>query len=699
VTLIDFKNYFEYTPGVLRCLVEPSWLKELSCPLPQSRNELITATMTGASGDAVLVKDSKGAESKVPFDYLVLAVGSTYAAPIKPVMAEPTLAERSATLTTAASKLKSSGKVIVIGAGAVGIELVGEILTVYPDKHVIVVDFANTILPGFDDAASKYTFAWLEKAGVELMLGKAIDKIGDTEIVLKSGETITADVVYKCVGVMPNTGMLRETPFAGKGFRESVEVNDYLQVEGHPSVYCVGDMMSHSSRELKLGHTAEINAHAVAHNIENELHGKPLIKYPNCATGADWSPKIYCLSLGKYDAILCFNGLIVSGWFVAVIKWILEWTKVAAAAEKPVGIFFWWFSDTMSAVLSRTILPPPDKKDKVPSRGSFFCDFLLLKWLEYQIFADLGMLLMRVITASLMVHHGLDKLQHVEGFSTNVIAAYFPFLPGPPEFWTYLSAGFELVGSFCLVFGILVRPAAAALAGTMMNAVAFQLMAFGLQGWPFGLPPSGPAYTFEPSLTFFAVTAHITLAGPGRFALQPHFPSLEFLKTYTHPIFNIVKWPVFADLSMLMLRVITASLMVHHGLDKLQHVEGFTNNVIAVYFTFLPGPPVFWTYLSAAFELVGSTCLVLGIFVRHASGLLLGTMMNAVAFQLMAFGLQGWPFGLPPSGPAYTFEPSLAFFGITGYIALAGPGRFALMPHKSTILPPVLPAEGTPAMI
>jgi len=276
-----------------------------------------------------------------------------------------------------------------------------------------------------------------------------------------------------------------------------------------------------------------------------------------------------------------------------------------------------------------------------------------------------------------MVHHGIDKLQHVEGFSTNVIAAYFPFLPGPPEFWTYLSASFELGGSFCFVVGIFVRPAAVLLAGTMVNAVAFQMMAHGLQNYPFGLPPSGPAYTFEPSMMFLFVCGHVALAGPGRFALQPHFPSQKFLKEQTNPIFNLLKDPMFADLTMLLLRAGTASLMVHHGIDKLQHVEGFSTNVIAAYFPFLPGPPAFWTYLSAFFELGGSFCLTFGIFVRHAAALLVGTMINANAFQFMANGFQGYPFGVPAGG-AYTFEPTLAMFGVNTYIMLAGPGRFAL---------------------
>ena len=147
-------------------------------------------------------------------------------------------------------------------------------------------------------------------------------------------------------------------------------------------------------------------------------------------------------------------------------------------------------------------------------------DFLMLNWLDHPILADLAMLVLRVVTASLIVHHGLQKTGDPNGFADGVIAAYFSFLPGPPLFWTYLAASFELGGSFCITVGLFVRPASALLAGTMVNAVAFQLMKVGLQNYPFGQAPSGPAYTFEPSLTFLAVCARLVTAGPGQFGLQ-----------------------------------------------------------------------------------------------------------------------------------------------------------------------------------
>ena len=215
VTLVDFKDYFEYTPGVLRCLVDPSWLKELTVPLPSSRNELIVAAMTGATAEAVTLTSADGAVRELPFDYLVLAIGSTYASPIKPVATEGSLAARRATLTAAADRLRVAEKVVVVGAGAVGMELVGEIVTAYPHKQVAAADASHTILPGFDDTARAYARDWCERACVEFLFGEAIAAIDDTRITLRSGPTIAADAAYKCVGVVPNT-VLQGTPFEGR---------------------------------------------------------------------------------------------------------------------------------------------------------------------------------------------------------------------------------------------------------------------------------------------------------------------------------------------------------------------------------------------------------------------------------------------------------------------------------------------------
>jgi len=254
--------------------------------------------------------------------------------------------------------LRKAGRAIVVGAGAVGVELVGEILTQFPEKTVTIVDMATAILPGFGPKCIEHAICWLRRMGAELRLGEAIQDIGADSITLKSGEVLFADVVYKCVGMMPNTSMVKGAPdfTAALGFRDSLNVNDHLQVGSCKNVFCVGDMMSHSSRELKLGHTAELNGHLAARNILASVQGSKMVRYPEGVVGAAVTPKLYALSLGRYDASLGFNWLVVNGFIAAFVKWLLEWTKVAAAAEQPVGVLFWIVADAISLFLGNSVL-------------------------------------------------------------------------------------------------------------------------------------------------------------------------------------------------------------------------------------------------------------------------------------------------------------------------------------------------------
>jgi len=376
VTLVDFKEYFEYTPGILRCFCDAAYLPELTCKLeataPNAR--IVVAEMVGMSptevhllhnpppsdGGAGERSPAKKSPLRLKFDYLVLATGSTYNAPIKPLAAEPTLASRQGSWDRAAIDLKAARSVIIVGAGPVGLELAGEILTYFPEKAITFVDMAPRVLSGFDAGSVAHSERWLKQRNVTFRMGIAFEQINTDSVVLKGGEVLHADLVYPCIGVFPNTSFLKSTPLkAHMGFRDSIVVNDHLQVATMPKVYCCGDMMSHSSRELKLGHTAEINAHLASENIVRQMHGKPLLTYPDGVVGAPRSPKIFCLSLGRYDAILGFNGLVLSGFVAALMKWVLEWTKVSAAKQQPVGVLFWRVADTMSCFMARTILPTP----------------------------------------------------------------------------------------------------------------------------------------------------------------------------------------------------------------------------------------------------------------------------------------------------------------------------------------------------
>ena len=56
---------------------------------------------------------------------------------------------------------------------------------------------------------------------------------------------------------------------------------------------------------------------------------------------------------------------------------------------------------------------------------------------------------------------------------------------------------------------------------------------------------------------------------------------------------------ILGELSIFVLRIGFCTLMIHHGLEKLQDPQGFAEFVVGKYFSFLPGDPVIWTFGAA----------------------------------------------------------------------------------------------------
>lgn len=370
VTLIDFKDYFEYTPGILRAFVKPNSLcSSLTCPLPRNNNSLLLGEVTGVTPENVEVKQSDGTVKNVTFDYLLVGSGSSYSGPIKPSPNEPTVADRSRTWDAEAARLRKAQTVLIIGGGPVGVELAAEIVATQPEKRIMIVDAQQKLCAAFPSGAITHMTNWLQQHNVELVLGEFIDSLDEQGCVLQSGRRLEADIVYRCMGFQPNSAFLSEDFKEQISLRGALKVTDTMQVAGCRTIFGMGDVSLHEkTNELKLGHTAELNAHLAAENV-HRLHTKQqLLCYPHGVVGSAVSPKVYCISLGEHDGILIFNSIVlygaVGGFLAAVMKWLLEWTKVAASGERPVGVLFWAIADSMSALISKYVLPQPDESMK-----------------------------------------------------------------------------------------------------------------------------------------------------------------------------------------------------------------------------------------------------------------------------------------------------------------------------------------------
>ena len=141
---------------------------------------------------------------------------------------------------------------------------------------------------------------------------------------------------------------------------------------------------------------------------------------------------------------------------------------------------------------------------------------------------------------------------------------------------------------------------------------------------------------------------------------------------------------ILAELAIFLLRVGFSLMMIHHGLEKLDDPQGFSEFVVGKYFGFLPGDPVIWTYIAAITQLVCPVGLALGIFARLSALGLLSTMVFAVYFHFIDTGLEGFPFAVV-EGHNYIFELSAIYALISLYFVCAGPGRLSIFRKKNKI--------------
>lgn len=133
--------------------------------------------------------------------------------------------------------IDSNSKVLVIGAGLIGLKCVEGIVDKV--KSVQVVDLANRILPSILDVkGSALVQKFLEdKKNIQFTLNDSVSEFTKNSATLKSGKTIDFDVVVVAVGVRPNTELVSEI---GGEVQKGILVNTKSETS-IPDIYAAGD--------------------------------------------------------------------------------------------------------------------------------------------------------------------------------------------------------------------------------------------------------------------------------------------------------------------------------------------------------------------------------------------------------------------------------------------------------------------------
>ncbi|WP_239005377.1 DoxX family protein [Gloeothece citriformis] len=99
-------------------------------------------------------------------------------------------------------------------------------------------------------------------------------------------------------------------------------------------------------------------------------------------------------------------------------------------------------------------------------------------------------------------------------------------------------------------------------------------------------------------------------------------------------------------------------MMIHNGLDKLGNIESFAE----AYVSYIGLPfPIFFSYVAAYTELIGSILLILGVFTRPAAFGLFATMLVAMYHHILVAGLS-----IPYLELSVIYAACFLFFVING---------------------------------
>lgn len=175
--------------------------------------------------------------------------------------------------TGALSLEKVPGKLLIVGAGVIGLEL-GSVWHRL-GAEVVVVEFLDRIMPGMDGEIAKQFQRILEKQGFAFKLGAKVTAVDTAGKTLKAtiepaaggaAETLEADVVLVCIGRVPYTDAL--------GLKEAgvaLDPRGRVQIDPHfatslKGVYAIGDVVAGPM----LAHKAEDEGVAVAEIIAGQ---------------------------------------------------------------------------------------------------------------------------------------------------------------------------------------------------------------------------------------------------------------------------------------------------------------------------------------------------------------------------------------------------------------------------------------------
>lgn len=291
---VDFEATIKRSRGVA-----DGMSKGVSFLMRKNKIDIISGTAKLTKNKAVEVKDSAGKIQSYTAKHIIIATGGrAKALPNVPIDGEKVIEYRKAM-----SLPKQPKKMVVIGAGAIGVEFAYFYHTI--GTEVVVVEFLEQgLVPREDPEISKELGKIYQKKGIKLLANTSVESV-DTkgkgcQVTVKNRKTgaveqIECDIVLSAAGVAPNTENIGLEDLGIKTDRGVILVDAYYQtnVQG---IYAIGDVVPGPA----LAHVASAEGIICVEHIAGH-HPEPL-DYNNIPSCTYCSPEIASVGFTEQGA-------------------------------------------------------------------------------------------------------------------------------------------------------------------------------------------------------------------------------------------------------------------------------------------------------------------------------------------------------------------------------------------------------------
>jgi NADH dehydrogenase len=408
VLLLDRNGYHLFTPllyQVATALLNPS---EIAYPLRalfrKSPNVRVSTTkVTGIDFRRRVVHASPSEE--IPYDYVVLATGSTNSYHGNEQLAENSIGLKSlaegthlrnhvlgclerADFETDPHERRALLTFVVVGGGPGGVEYSGgltELLRLvagrdFPtvkleDTRVVLVQSASRLLTAFSERLGRYAERTLTSRGVEIRMKTHITAADGHQVAMSDGSVVSTRTVVWTGGVAPLVPSTEPEAETGHGRR--VRVDDFLRIPGAERAYALGDAAGaeQDGYELPMVSAPAIQAgRYVARAIRSDLSGHQ-VERP-----FRYLDKGRMATIGRNAAVAQLRGGLeltgFDGWlaWLFVHIWYLVGFRNRAMALASWGLYYFRLDRPIRIILetprdsivSTLETPEPDKKGLAP---------------------------------------------------------------------------------------------------------------------------------------------------------------------------------------------------------------------------------------------------------------------------------------------------------------------------------------------